>query len=96
MEKEDKYFLIDICGTLYQSNTTFDFIRYFFSEKPWYIRLNGLRKNKLFRFCNTKAFEYLEFDCLRSLLIRHLKGYSKKHLTGLKKIHWRFFIMNIW
>ena len=39
MEKEDKYFLIDICGTLYQSNTTFDFIRYFFSEKPWYIRV---------------------------------------------------------
>ena len=56
MEKEDKYFLIDICGTLYQSNTTFDFIRYFFSEKPWYIRLNGLRKNKLFRFCNTKVY----------------------------------------
>ena len=58
MEKEDKYFLIDICGTLYQSNTTFDFIRYFFSEKPWYIRLNGLRKNKLFRIRLSSIFAH--------------------------------------
>ncbi len=70
MEKEDKYFLIDICGTLYQSNTTFDFIRYFFSEKPWYIRLNGLRKNKLFRFCNTKAFEYFYNEYLVTVINR--------------------------
>lgn len=92
MEKEDKYFLIDICGTLYQSNTTFDFIRYFFSEKPWYIRLNGLRKNKLFRFCNTKAFEYLEFDCLRFLLTDILKV----TLKNICQIWHIFFIMNIW
>ena len=95
MEKEDKYFLIDICGTLYQSNTTFDFIRYFFSEKPWYIRLNGLRKNKLFRFCNTKAFEYLEFDCLRFLLIRHLKGYSKKHLSDMAHIFYNEYLVTV-
>ena len=82
MEKEDKYFLIDICGTLYQSNTTFDFIRYFFSEKPWYIRLNGLRKNKLFRFCNTKAFEYSDI--------------LKVTLKNICQIWHIFFIMNIW
>ncbi len=82
MEKE-KYFLIDICGTLYQSNTTFDFIRYFFSETSWYIRLEALRKNRIFRFCNAKVFEYMGIDCLRCLLIRHLKGYSKTQLQDM-------------
>lgn len=32
-ERKDKVFLVDICGTIFKSNTTFDFVKYMYGNK---------------------------------------------------------------
>ena len=41
--------LIDVCHTLYSSNTTFDFLAHYFSDDPRYLRLEKRRQSVLQR-----------------------------------------------
>ena len=66
--------IIDICGTLYHSNTTFDFLRYI---KP-------IRSKILFSFPSKVFFKLFMLvtnqDLLRSMCIKCLSGIPKSYL----------------
>lgn len=81
----NKTFIIDICGTLYRSNTTFDFIKYYFSDKPIYKIVNILRHFRCFVLLNHLVFKYFKLDILRWLAVRTTKGYSKAELDEMAK-----------
>lgn len=82
MPKQDSSIvLVDICGTLYHSNTTFDFLDFFLKKKSFHMfrRVTKLLVWKLF---NKFILAFLGKDLTRSIAIRFLKGYSKEALTA--------------
>ena len=76
-------FIIDICGTIFNSNTTFDFLKYFFSEKPWYKVLTIIRKTRFLIIVNAIVMRLSKIDLLRYWALTHLKGYSKEQLNKM-------------
>ena len=53
--------LIDICGTLFYSNTTFDFLDYYI-KNPKYIRLRKRMDNKLLLIINNIIYRLFHYD----------------------------------
>lgn len=78
-----KIFLIDICGTIYRSNTTFDFIRFLFARERWFRRMQRVRKHRIVGFLNMKIHQYFHIDIIRQYAISKLNGYSEEELTKM-------------
>lgn len=73
--------LIDICGTLYDSNTTFDFIRWSFPGKR---KMKRWLSGTLFAKGINKLFLLvLGLDVLRVWWVRELKGFQKSELDHM-------------
>lgn len=73
--------LVDICGTLFDSNTTFDFLDYSIVKRS-YKFYRHLRKTFFWRLLN-KSLHTLGYDLSRTIAIRFLKGKSRKELDVL-------------
>ena len=71
-----KLIIFDVCGTLYNSNTTFDFIRYFRRDST-YIKLLSSMPIKLFFVVLGKI---IFLDLYRYLFIYSLKGVERTTL----------------
>lgn len=91
MERQE-CFLIDICGTIYRSNTTFDFMAFYFSAEPWFRRLQRVRKCRYISAVNSRIHYYFGIDIIRYVLIRHLKGYSRTELSSMVKTFYNDFL----
>ena len=78
-----RFFLIDICGTLYKSNTTFDFVKYHFADKRRCKVITLLRSSRAICKLNYLFFKLTGLDFLRAELIKLLKGYTKEELNKL-------------
>jgi len=68
--------IIDICGTLYRSNTTFDFLEHFFAGNAARRFVIGLYKVKPAVAVNKILYSILKIDLLRTIAVHFLKGYS--------------------
>lgn len=71
--------IVDICGTLYNSNTTFDFLDFFLKGKS-YVFFRKISKTLLWRILNKIIISLTAFDLTRNLAVNHLKGKSKLEL----------------
>lgn len=91
MERQE-CFLIDICGTIYRSNTTFDFMAFHFSAEPWFRRFQRVRKCRYISAINSKIQYYFGIDIIRYVLIRHLKGYSRTELSLMVETFYNDFL----
>ena len=80
----DKYFIIDICGTLFRSNTTFDFVRYYYGDR-WTTRILF---SFPFRVLNRMLDKMLGYEPMRQGLIRMLRGQSRQ---GLRQMAEQFY-----
>ena len=90
MNKE--YFLIDICGTIFNSNTTFDFLKFYFSKKHWYKILIMIRKIKILIIINAIFMRLVQIDLLRYWALTHLKGYTKEQLSSMSDIFYKEYL----
>lgn len=90
MNKE--YFLIDICGTIFNSNTTFDFLKFYFSKKHWYKILIMIRKIKILIIINAIFMRLFQIDLLRYWALTHLKGYTKEQLSSMSDIFYKEYL----
>jgi HAD superfamily phosphoserine phosphatase-like hydrolase len=90
MNKE--YFLIDICGTIFNSNTTFDFLKFYFSKKHWYKILIMIRKIKILIIINAIFMRLFQIDLLRYWALTHLKGYTKEQLSSMSDIFYKKYL----
>ena len=94
MESKE-YFLIDICGTLFRSNTTYDFMHFFFKDEKWFITLSRCRKNKYITFLNAQIQRLFHVDFMRRFLISHLAGYSKEELKKMATMFYDDYLSNV-
>ena len=62
-------YVFDICGTIFKSNTTFDFLTFWLSPR-----------SKYYSSFNKITRTYLHVDITRVIALRFLKGYSRLQL----------------
>lgn len=79
-----KVLMLDLCHTLYLSNTTFDFLDFFLTGRRKYI-FSIVRKNFLLRKINYFFVLILKFDFIKYVSIRLLKGFKREHLESSAK-----------
>ena len=73
---QSKVFLIDICGTMFKSNTTFDFIKYYYGAN-WIIKFWF---SLPYRIYNRLMFRFFKKEPLRRNLIKKLRGKTYEQL----------------
>lgn len=90
MKTNENVWVFDVCGTLYRSNTTFDFLDYFFKE----VDLKKLKKlleirnrKRLVYWYRAILFRVFHIDRFRASAVRLLKGYNK---TEIEQVAIRF------
>lgn len=79
MDNSKRIVIVDICGTLFNSNTTFDFLDFFLEEKS-YIIFRKISKSLLWRTFNKSIIFFFGFDLTRTLALKYLKGKQKSEL----------------
>jgi HAD superfamily phosphoserine phosphatase-like hydrolase len=90
-----KLAVIDICGTLYDSNTTFDFIK-------WYSRRRHKNKDHLFSLMRTLpakavnkcSMSLLKIDLIRVILIKLLNGLDRSFLQEEAEVFYQEFLLS--
>lgn len=84
----------DICGTLFKSNTTFDFLEYFLCPINNRYRLyNHLRKTFAWRLLNKVSRKGFHKDITRIIALRFLKGYQRNELLTAARDFYDNFLM---
>ena len=84
----NKVFLIDICGTIYRSNTTLDFVRFFWGDDVKVRIMLSLP----FRILSRLMYYAMRWEPLRFGLIRMLKGKSKEELRKMAETFHKEFL----
>ena len=74
--------IFDICGTMYDSNTTFDFLDYMFLENKRYQIMRKMSKIIFFKIVNKIIFQAFNIDLFRIVFLRYLKGMTRKELEN--------------
>lgn len=75
----ERFLLIDICGTLYFSNTTFDFLDCTI-DSPKYRMLRRAMHCRLCRLANNAIYRLTKTDLFRRFALKNLKGSSRDTL----------------
>lgn len=73
--------LLDVCGTLYASNTTFDFLD-FYVRTHRYRLFRRLTRTVIWRVFNKLLFQTTGLDLTRRMAVRFLKGSSRIQLKA--------------
>ena len=84
----NKVFLIDICGTIYRSNTTLDFVRFFWGDDVKVRIMLSLP----FRILSRLMYYAIRWEPLRFCLIRMLKGKSHEELRIMAETFHKEFL----
>lgn len=77
VNNSDGICVIDICGTLYDANTTMTFLDYTFVKNRKYKIYRKISKTIFFRILNKLLFSIFRYDYIRYCGIRFLKGMSE-------------------
>ena len=75
----NKIFVIDICGTIFKSNTTFDFIKFYYASR-FNVRILSTFPVKV--VCAI-LFKLFGIDVIRPILLRNLEGVSHFQLKNM-------------
>lgn len=94
MNRYSPVLIIDICGTLYKSNTTFDFIKYHFGDSAQFKMINNFRRNRFVCNLNYMWFKLTGDDVMRRRLIKILKGESKDKLVSMAKDFYENYLLS--
>lgn len=93
MNKEDyemKVCVFDIDGTLYNANSTFDFLEYIFSENKMYQLYSSLYHSLIWRAANRILRRSVGIDLTRRLALNFLKGLTKTELTSKANDYYKY------
>lgn len=81
--------VFDICGTMYKSNTTFDFLDFFFSGNKGYLKARRLSRLFFVRAVNKIIILLTGKDILRCYFVSYLKGVSRHRLQEQSNLFYR-------
>lgn len=79
-----KIIIFDICGTLFQSNTTFDFLNYIYKSNKKYQVFKKIYTSFLWKCFNKISRKCFGLDFTRKIALRFLKG--RRRVDLLKKV----------
>lgn len=79
----DKILAVDLCNTLYKSNTTQDFFSYVFAKDDVYEKLKRKNSNFNFKVLNKLSNKLLKYDMSRALITQILKGKTSEEIDNL-------------
>ena len=80
---EQRYILVDVCWTLFYSNTTFDFLDFALKDNEEYVRLRRIGKSWIGRTINLIGYKLTHTDKERIRCLQYLKGKSRTELQAL-------------
>lgn len=87
-------YVFDICGTIFKSNTTFDFLTFWLSPRSkYYSSFDKLRKTFIWKVINKITRTYLHIDITRIIALRFLKGYSRLQLLEGADMFYESYLM---
>jgi len=90
MIKKENIVLLDLCGTLYTPNTTFDFLnRYIYPQSAYYRNVKKIMGGLPGKVVNKILFSAFHWDLYRILACRSLKGKSRESLVQLAEDYYR-------
>lgn len=78
---DNKWVAVDICGTIYRSNTTFDFLEWMFDDSRMFLAFSVCRRTYVWRGVNKFVMKMAGLDLTRMMAVRFLKGHSREELT---------------
>lgn len=81
-----KIAVFDVCGTLYDSNTTFDFLDDYFNNDKKYRLFRKLSKSLAGKLFNYPFYRVFKYDIIRIIATGFLKGSNKEDLRLAAKI----------
>ncbi|WP_455623905.1 HAD family hydrolase [Parabacteroides sp.] len=85
--------LIDICGTLYDSNTTMDFLDWTFGSFRKYQLYRRVSRTFFARAVNKLLLQTFSFDFIRKIGISFLRGKSKEEISALVDEFYNSFLL---
>lgn len=88
-----KVFVFDICGTIYCSNTTFDFLAYTFSNSHSFQYYRRVYQSYLWKILNKIILRLFDVDVTRVIALRYLKGYEREELLRCVENYYDDFLM---
>lgn len=74
---------VDLCDTLYRSNTTHDFLNYSFGNDENYLSLKRKNSSFMFKVINKLSNNIFKYDMSRVLITKILKDRSKAEIEKL-------------
>jgi len=83
--------LVDICGTLYKSNTTFDFLSFYLKSKPYKV-FRIISRSIFWRILNKLLFSKFHIDLTRIIAVSFLRGST---INELKKAMEDFYMESL-
>ncbi|MBQ7530716.1 MAG: haloacid dehalogenase-like hydrolase [Paludibacteraceae bacterium] len=89
---EQRYTLVDVCWTLFYSNTTFDFLDFAVKDKG-YRCLRRIGRSWFGRKINVLLYKLFGYDWLRSRGLRYLKGKSRSELAAQAEQFYEEYLM---
>jgi len=84
--------LSDVCHTLINLNSTYDYIKYLYHHNYWNKKIWFLLKNRLFKIMSYVVYKITWFDYNRYITPRFFKGIYTKDLENINKNFWEFYI----
>ncbi|MBQ9704662.1 MAG: haloacid dehalogenase-like hydrolase [Paludibacteraceae bacterium] len=82
------YTFVDICWTLFYSNTTFDFLDFCVQDEA-YLRLRRRFKRPFFRYMNLLLYKAFRYDTLRIKAVAFLRGKTRSELQQLAEAFYK-------
>lgn len=89
-----KIIFLDICGTLYDSNTTFDFLKLYFQENSKYKKYMYVKNILIVRIMNKIIYKIKKRDFLREIATYFLKNKSDTELEKFSEEFYNKFLLN--
>lgn len=86
------YTLVDICWTLFYSNTTFDFLD-FAVKDAGYRRLRRFGSTWFGKRLNLLLYKMFHYDWLRARCVHYLTGYTQQQLYDLAEQFYRSYLL---
>lgn len=84
--------LFDICGTLFQSNTTFDFLDFYITDKSYWC-FRRIMRCAVWRYTNSLLYRLIGIDMSRRIAISYLRGKNRQHLDDMADAFYNNYLM---
>lgn len=74
--------IFDICGTIFKSNTTFDFLKWELHDNSWFRLYSFFYHSKPWKILNKLSMSLFHYDITRKIALFFLKGFSIEQLKN--------------